>query len=116
MNIHLHIDRIVLEGLPVRPNGRQQLGSAIEAELMRLLAENGLPPEWGAGGAVPMVRGGDLSLPVGNSSRELGAEIAHSIYGSIGGLQRATDDGQRNRTEMVSRAVTEHTREHEGIG
>ena len=53
MDIHLHIDRVVLEDVTLPPGGRAALGTALEAELGRLLAAGGLAEGWQAGAALP---------------------------------------------------------------
>jgi len=45
MNIELHIDRLVLEGLPLESRQGLQLREAIEQELHQLLLTHGLAPE-----------------------------------------------------------------------
>ena len=41
-NIHLHIERLVLDGLPIDRGQGPHVQAAVEAELTRLLTENGL--------------------------------------------------------------------------
>ena len=52
MNIHVHIERLVLDGLPVAPGRGDLVREAVEAELTRLLAEGGLVPGLTSGGAL----------------------------------------------------------------
>ena len=84
MNIYLHIEELVLDGLPV---GRQQgplVQAAVEAELGRLLAAGGLVPELSVGGAVPRLAAGPLSLAPHATPAQLGTGIASAVYGGIG--------------------------------
>ena len=41
-NIHLHIERLILDGLPIECAQGPHVQAAVEAELARLLTENGL--------------------------------------------------------------------------
>jgi hypothetical protein len=84
MNVRVHIDRLVLEGLPVHRRQGAQLQDAIEAELGRLLAEGGVGSELAAGGAWARLPGSALQLSTVESPAPLGAAIARTIYGSIG--------------------------------
>jgi hypothetical protein len=43
-DVELHIERLILHDLPY--DQRQRVAAAVEAELTRLLAEQGLPPGW----------------------------------------------------------------------
>ena len=58
MKITLHIERVVLDGMPLEHP--RTLRKAIERELAGRLREGGLSPEFRAGGAVSWVRGGAI--------------------------------------------------------
>lgn len=74
MNVRLHIDRLVLEGVNVG-------APEIEAELARLLADGGLHPALMHGGAVPSLRAPEIAAPSAES-------IAGAVYGAIGEVKR----------------------------
>jgi hypothetical protein len=82
LDIHLHIDRVVLEDVTLPPGGRAALGTALEAELSRLLAAGGLAEAWQAGAAVPRLAAGPVSLA--GSPADLGVGIARSVYVGLG--------------------------------
>lgn len=84
MNINLHIDRLVLEGIDLDPAQLPALQAAVEAELGRLLAEGGVGADFAGGGAVPSVRAGGFEMGGDRNPRQLGAQIARSVYGGIG--------------------------------
>jgi hypothetical protein len=84
MSLHLHIDRLVLDGLPLRAVDRAALQAAVETELARLLSEGGLAPGLVEGGAVPALRGGSLQEGRGDKAAGLGTQIAQAVYGGIG--------------------------------
>ncbi|MFI5101921.1 MAG: hypothetical protein ACHP9V_00980 [Terriglobales bacterium] len=82
MKIHLHIERLVLDGLPV--DQPRILRNALEQELAGRLMEGGLSPELRSGGAVPHVRGGAIELGQGSHPARLGTQIAGAVYRGIG--------------------------------
>lgn len=84
MNINLHIERLVLDGLDIAPEQRPVLQAALEGELSRLLTERGLSPGLAQGVAVPRLSAGDMQIPGASSPIELGRQIAQSVYGGIG--------------------------------
>lgn len=84
MNIDLHIERLVLEGIPLNAGQRPLLQSAVETELTRLVNNGGLSPSLVQGGAYAAVRGGTLQLASEGNSNTLGRQIAGAVYGGIG--------------------------------
>ncbi|HEY1630533.1 MAG TPA: hypothetical protein VGF56_04420 [Rhizomicrobium sp.] len=80
MKIELHIDRLVLEGLPISTAKRAALGAAIERELTRLIAAGGLNARRShdARIAAPAFR-----FRAGAKPDAMGRQIAKSIYGGI---------------------------------
>lgn len=83
-DIHLHIERLVLDGLPLERSQGPQVQTAVEAELGRLLAEHGLAAGLQAGGASPSVAVAGIHLAPGSSPAHLGRQIAQSVFGGIG--------------------------------
>lgn len=81
-NVHLHIDRLVLDGFD--PLDRGALGAAVEAELARLLAEEGAPPALHRDARVPRLDGGTFDLPPGAGAETVGKQVAHRVYGVLG--------------------------------
>lgn len=97
MKIKVHIERLVLEGLPVTSLQARQVQGSLETELARLLAGGGLSEELRGGIAVPQLRAGTIQLAADNQPVRLGHGIARAIYGGIGkstgraeGLERRT--------------------------
>jgi hypothetical protein len=84
MNINLHIERLILDGLSLERSKGPHVQAAVEAELARLLTANGLGEQFQSGGAVPSVRAAGIQLENGSSSIETGQQIAQSVYGSLG--------------------------------
>lgn len=83
-NIHVFIERLILDGLPVDRIQAPHVQAAVEVELTRLLVENGLGTSLQAGGAVPSVRTDAIQLTAGSKPAQMGSQIAQSIYSGIG--------------------------------
>jgi hypothetical protein len=84
MNVRLHIERVVLDGVPVSDGGGPHVQAAIEAELARLIAVGGLSPAFYAGQVIPAIRGSDVRMTAGGDHAALGRQIAGAVYGGIG--------------------------------
>jgi len=84
MNINLHIERLVLDGLDIAPEQRPALQAAVEGELSRLLTERGLSPSLAQGMAVPRLSTNAMQIASPSNPIELGQQIAQSVYGGIG--------------------------------
>jgi hypothetical protein len=82
--IRVHIERLVLENVPVGAGQHPVLQSAVERELGRLIAERGIGRELRGGGAIPSVRGGSAQFTSDKGARQMGTQIARAIHGGIG--------------------------------
>ena len=85
MNINLAIDRLVLEGFALEAGATRQVQVAVEAELLRLLIDGGLPSGLLAGAATPVLRAPAITSPPDLPPAGLGAQIAQAVYGSLQG-------------------------------
>lgn len=83
MNIKLHIDRLMLDGVIIAPDQRHLLQASVETELTRLLTDGGLSSSLAQGIAVPRISIGDIQL-TSNNPTQLGQYIAQSMYRGIG--------------------------------
>jgi hypothetical protein len=81
--IKVHIERLVLDGLPVTRTQGPLVQAAVEAELSRLMSEGGLSQELASGGAVPSVRADEIKS-IGGSPAQIGRQIAKAVYGGMG--------------------------------
>lgn len=81
MTIHIHIDRLVLEGLPIGHHEGPLVQAAVEAELARLIAGGTRPP---SGGATARVTAPSISLVHHSTPDQIGQQIARSVHGGIG--------------------------------
>jgi hypothetical protein len=84
MNINLHIERLVLDGLPIEGSQAAHVQAAVETELTRLLTENGLTWDFQLGIASPVIHASSLQLALGSKPAQLGRQIAHSVYSGLG--------------------------------
>jgi hypothetical protein len=80
MTIRIHIERLILEGLPLGHHEGPLVHAAVEAELARLMGRGAPPP---IGGATARVTAPSISLTTNNSPTHLGQQIARSVHGSI---------------------------------
>ncbi|MES9991921.1 MAG: hypothetical protein ABW098_08205 [Candidatus Thiodiazotropha sp.] len=83
MNIHLHIDELVLEGLPPQATDSIALKAALETELVRMLANGGPAPGPYGGGSRPSVSTDDIQLAEGSTATVLGQQIGQTVYRGI---------------------------------
>lgn len=87
MNINVSIERLILDGLSLSHSQRPLVQAAVEAELSRLLAADGLASHLQSGGALPNIRGGNIQLAQHSDPHTLGQQIAQAVYGGIGSKQ-----------------------------
>lgn len=82
--IRVHVGRVVLDGIDLGPADRPVVHAALQAELARLLGEGGISPDYSAGGAAPRLRAPAV-VDAAADAASLGRQIAHAVYGGIGG-------------------------------
>jgi hypothetical protein len=83
MNIQVHIERLILDGLNIMPGQRHLLQAAVETELTRLFAEDGVPSTLALGGAWPVLSTGGIQLTASSEPAQLGQQIAQAVYGGV---------------------------------
>jgi hypothetical protein len=93
MKIKLHIDRLVLDGLPVTAVQGKTIGAAVERELTRLMASGGF--DHGGGHAIAKAKGPDIRVDRNHGPNATARKIAGAIHRSIGGAAKPRDDGGR---------------------
>ncbi len=79
-SVEVHIEELVLHGF--QPQDRYGVAAAIEAELVRLLTENGLPSFTGGSG-YPLLSGNQFQLSDIHTDQGTGNQIAGSVYSAI---------------------------------
>ena len=83
MNLTVHIERLILDGIAVEPRQLAPLQAALAAGLTRLLGDNTLAARLSVGGAVTTLRATPIQLAPHGSPDHLGAQIAHAVAGSL---------------------------------
>ena len=81
MNVRLHIDKLVLNGFP--PVNCYRIAAAMEAELARLLTEQGVPPGLANGGAISRLDGGSFDVMPDARPDRIGVQVAQAVYGGL---------------------------------
>ncbi|WP_321930944.1 hypothetical protein [Paraburkholderia guartelaensis] len=84
MKIRLHIERLVVDGLPMAAADGPLLRAAIEAELTRLLVQQAPGDSWRVGTAVPRVRAESIRVAAQARPVEIGRQVARSVHGAMG--------------------------------
>jgi hypothetical protein len=87
MRIDVHIERLVLDGLPVTSADGPRVRAAVEAELARLLAAGGLGRELVAGAAMARAPAPQISIGQGERPDAIGRAVARSVHAGIEGRQ-----------------------------
>jgi hypothetical protein len=83
MNIALHMERLVLDGVVITPAQRALLQTALEGELALLLGEGGLPPALAQGAQPASIGAAPIAFAPGGDPVRLGQQIARSVYGAL---------------------------------
>ena len=83
MNVDLHIERLVLNGLPLNRQQSAVLQDALERELGRLLEHRGF--DTAASVAVSHLPVADIQLPPGSPPAQWGRQIARALHRGIAG-------------------------------
>jgi hypothetical protein len=85
MNVRVHIEHLVLDGVPVDRHAAGDLHAAVVAELGRLLAAGPLPPGLLAGGVVPEVRVPGTVTGAPGATAAWGAGIGRALHRGLDG-------------------------------
>lgn len=80
-DVELHIEELVLHG--VSRSDARQVGVAVEAELSRMLAEQGLPSGLRGGAEIGVIDAGQVSLGAAARPETTGAAVAKAVYGGL---------------------------------
>ncbi len=83
MKLNLHIERLILDSLPIERRDSAAIQVAVEAELQRLFAAGDLSINQVMNVAVPNVAANPLVLSSAIEPQDLGTQVAQSVYQSI---------------------------------
>lgn len=84
MNINLHIERVVLEGISLSSVERSLLQATMEADLTRRLASGGISERLQSKGALSSVQTAGIQITGDVSTTSLGKQIITALYGGFG--------------------------------
>jgi hypothetical protein len=84
VKINLNIERLILDGLPIAPEQSHLVQVALEGELGRLLAANGVGAGLQSGAALASIRPGAIQLGPNSGPAQIGRQIARAVYSGIG--------------------------------
>jgi hypothetical protein len=84
--ISVHIERLVVDGLPLTAAQAARMQRALERELARLIARHGDVAAWAGGAAQPTAGVASPALPW-DAARpyQLGRALAHRVFTSLNG-------------------------------
>lgn len=82
--IHVHIERLVLDGINLSPGDLPRFQAAVQHELGRLVGERGIAPNLHRGGAVDSVSGGTVQVANRQQPGQLGLQVAGAVCKGIG--------------------------------
>lgn len=78
MDLELNIEELSLQGF--KRSDMEKIAAAVQAELERLFADEGLPVALEKGKEIRL-EGGSVSVPVGLSAEQSGVQVARQMYG-----------------------------------
>ena len=95
--VELHIEELILHGFP--RHERYSIGEAIEMELTRLFAEQGIPSLFSAGGSIESLNAGTINLNPKTKPINVGKNIAGTVYkGFTDDRTGSSQNGKQNST------------------
>src|SRR5262249_16728793 len=80
-NIELHIEELVLYGFAL--GDRERIQAAVEQELTRLFAEEGIPSELTRGGEILYPDEGTFTVAAHSRAEAVGVQVASAVYRSL---------------------------------
>lgn len=82
MKINLYIDQLVLDGVDIESNQRDLLHISVTTELTRLLNSRNHKADFSRDHSLSRISTNNIQGD-GNKPKELGQQIAQSVYGGI---------------------------------
>ena len=87
MTIHVHIDRLVLDGFSLEQRDGAFVHAEVERELTRLLGKADLATQLRSSRIDPQAQTAELPLPKQIRPTALGQQVARCIYNGIGAMK-----------------------------
>lgn len=82
--INVHIERLILDGLPLDQRQGGPVGAAVERELSRLLADSGSASLLGPPSASASLQGGSIQVTERTTPGAVGEQIAGAVHAGLG--------------------------------
>jgi hypothetical protein len=79
--VELHIEELVLRGFA--PGERSRIGEAVERDLARRFAEQGVPQSLAWEGKIARADGGMFEAKLSMRAEEIGTQIGRAVYGGL---------------------------------
>ena len=93
--VELHIEELVLHGFPA--SDRFRVGDAVERELARLIAEQGLPGLIKHSVSVDRLDGGAFQVAPGAKPQSVGVQLAQKLHQQISPVQKVSSPLRRSK-------------------
>jgi hypothetical protein len=87
MKIEIHIERLVLDGVPVTSAQGIRVRRAMERELVRLLQNGAMAPYPAGGEALPRLSAPQFRFARRDGPSAIGKQIANSVYAGLRGMR-----------------------------
>jgi len=113
MNINLHIEQLLLDGLSLTPGQGAAVQAALEVELTRLLKERGMGNL--SGGAVPQLTVPSIQLSPAGAPAQWGRQIARTLYHGLAPASSVSRHSPPTRPLSTSVAAPAHAFPHSSI-
>lgn len=83
MNINLHIERLVMDGVSVEPHQREELKAAVQTQLSHLLMSNGIGSSVQSYNNFREISGSFISIEKNSDPSDMGQQVAGAIFRGI---------------------------------
>ncbi len=99
--LELHIEELVLRGFA--PSDRFRIGDAVERELARLIAKQGLTGLDTNGLSIDRLDGGTFKVAPGAKAQTVGAQVAQTVYQKISPSTKPPVPDKQSKTKRLGR-------------
>jgi hypothetical protein len=79
--VEIRIEELALHGFS--PVDRYRLADAVERELARLFADQGVPASLAQGHEIAHLNGGRFEVATGSNAEGIGVQVAQALYGGL---------------------------------
>lgn len=87
MKIEIHIERLVLDGLPITSAQGMRVRRAVERELGRLFQDGAMAPYLAGGEVLPKLSAPQFRFARRDGPSAIGKQIANSVYAGLRGIR-----------------------------